>query len=551
MDVLTKEQRSKNMKAIRSKNTKMELLLAKALWAQGVRYRKNDKAIFGCPDLTIRKHKLAIFVDSEFFHGKDWDREKYRIKTNREFWWKKIETNQKRDQTVNEFLVNNGWKVLRFWSRDVHKKLNLCIYKINAVINEQNMVKYSEIRKKLNININKPELNELAHLTHFLQSYQNGSSSFFEKEALRYLHAVQFNADPLDEPYFQARLPIEWDIPFPPVEHPKFTFIDLFAGIGGFRLAFQELGGKCVFSSEYNYFAQKTYEANFGEVPFGDITKIDEKEIPDHDILIAGFPCQPFSIAGVTKKNALGRNHGFKDETQGTLFFDIARIIEEKKPKTFFLENVKNLVSHDSGRTFMVISNTLKELNYTIYPKVLDGKHFVPQHRERIVIIGFSNDFFKGKEKFEFPDMPIADHRIVDILEKKADPKYTLSDNLWEYLIRYAEKHKAKGNGFGYGMTDLNGISRTLSARYYKDGAEILIPQKNKNPRRLTPRECARLQGYPDTFVIPVSDNQAYRQFGNSVVVPLMKYVGRQLVSELLRHDKQYSPIRHTDSPRV
>ncbi len=413
------------------------------------------------------------------------------------------------------------------------------------------MLKYSEIRKKLNINVNKPELNELAHLTHFLQACLNGSSTLFEKEALRYLHTIQINADPLDEPYFQVKLPIDWDIPFPPVEHPKFTFIDLFAGIGGFRLAFQELGGKCVFSSEYNYFAQKTYEANFGEVPFGDITKIDEKEIPDHDILIAGFPCQPFSIAGVSKKNALGKNHGFKDETQGTLFFDIARIIEEKKPKTFFLENVKNLVSHDSGRTFMVISNTLKELNYTIYTKVLDGKHFVPQHRERIVIIGFSNDFFKGKEKFEFPDMPIADHRIVDILEKKADNKYTLTDHLWEYLIRYAEKHKAKGNGFGYGMTDLNGISRTLSARYYKDGAEILIPQKNKNPRRLTPRECARLQGYPDTFVIPVSDNQAYRQFGNSVVVPLMKYVGRQLVSELLIYEKQYSPMRHTDSSRV
>ena len=340
-------------------------------------------------------------------------------------------------------------------------------------------------------------------------------------------------------------------MPFPPVESPKFTFIDLFAGIGGFRLAFQELGGKCVFSSEYNYFAQKTYEANFGEVPFGDITKIDEKEIPDHDVLVAGFPCQPFSIAGVSKKNALGKNHGFKDETQGTLFFDIARILDEKKPKAFLLENVKNLLSHDSGRTFQIISNTLRELNYSIYPKVLDGKHFVPQHRERIVIIGFSNDFFKGNEKFEFPEMPIANHKIIDILEKKPDAKYTLTDHLWEYLIRYAEKHKAKGNGFGYGMTDLDGISRTLSARYYKDGAEILIPQKNKNPRRLTPRECARLQGYPDKFIIPVSDNQAYRQFGNSVVVPLMKYVGRQLVSELIRYDKQYSPIRHPDSSRV
>lgn len=413
------------------------------------------------------------------------------------------------------------------------------------------MLKYSDIRKKFNINVSKPELNELAHLTHYLQSQKNGASGFYEKEALKYIYSFQPDYDPIDEPYFQDRLPIEWDIPFPPVENPKFSFIDLFAGIGGFRLAFQELGGKCVFSSEYNYFAQKTYEANFGEVPFGDITKINEKEIPDHDILIAGFPCQPFSIAGVSKKNALGKNHGFKDETQGTLFFDLARIIEEKKPKTFFLENVKNLISHDSGRTFMVISNTLKELNYTIYPKVLDGKHFVPQHRERIVIIGFSNEHFKGKEKFQFPEMPQANHRISDILEKEPDAKYTLTDHLWEYLIRYSEKHKAKGNGFGYGMTDLNGISRTLSARYYKDGAEILIPQRDRNPRRLTPRECARLQGYPDNYTIPVSDNQAYRQFGNSVVVPLMKYVGQHLVTELLRHVKQYSAKRHSVSPEV
>jgi DNA (cytosine-5)-methyltransferase 1 len=398
------------------------------------------------------------------------------------------------------------------------------------------MFKYSEIRKKLNINVTKPELSDLAHLTHYLQSQKNGVSRFYKKQALKYIYTQKLDSDPIDEPYFQEKLPIEWDVPFPPVENPKFTFIDLFAGIGGFRLAFQSLGGKCVFSSEYNYFAQKTYEANFGEVPFGDITKINEKEIPDHDLLVAGFPCQPFSIAGVSKKNALGKSHGFLDETQGTLFFDIARILNEKKPKVFLLENVKNLVSHDSKRTFQVITKTLKELNYNIYYRVLDGRYYVPQHRERIVIIGFSNDYFKGREKFEFPELPIPDHKIKDILEKKPLEKFTLTDNLWEYLIRYSEKHKAKGNGFGFGMTDLNGISRTLSARYYKDGAEILIPQKDKNPRRLTPKECARLQGYPDKFIIPVSDNQAYRQFGNSVVVPMMKSVGSNLVSELLRH---------------
>ncbi len=412
------------------------------------------------------------------------------------------------------------------------------------------MYKYSKIRKDLNINVTKPELTELASLTHYLQTSGNGVSKYFKKEALKYITKVQIDSDLVSEPYFQEKLPIEWDIPFPPEKNPKFTFIDLFAGIGGFRLAFQELGGKCVFTSEWNYFAQKTYETNFGEVPFGDITKVNEKEIPDHDVLIAGFPCQPFSIAGVSKKNALGRSHGFEDETQGTLFFDIARIINEKRPKTFLLENVKNLVSHDKGNTFRVITKTLKELNYSIHFRVLDGKHFVPQHRERIVIVGFNNDYFEGKETFSFPELPDANHKLIDILEKKPEQKYTLTDNLWEYLIRYAEKHKAKGNGFGFGMTDLNGISRTMSARYYKDGAEILIPQKGKNPRRLTPRECARLQGYPDKFIIPVSDNQAYRQFGNSVVVPLMKSVGRNLVTELLQHNGQHSTNRNSGSSK-
>ena len=413
------------------------------------------------------------------------------------------------------------------------------------------MLKYSDIRKKLGICVTGPELSELAHLTHYLQSQKNGVSQYYKAQATEYLNKLRLNSDPIDEPYFQEKLPISWDIPFPPIDKPKFTFIDLFAGIGGFRLAFQSLGGKCVFTSEYNYFAQKTYEANYGEVPFGDITKIDENEIPDHDILIAGFPCQPFSIAGVSKKNALGRSHGFKDLTQGTLFFDLARILEAKKPKTFLLENVKNLVSHDSGKTFEVISKTLYELGYKIYPQVLDGKYFVPQHRERIVIVGFLEEEFKGKETFRFPEMPAPVHKLADILEPNPDPKYTLTNKLWEYLQNYSEKHKAKGNGFGFGLTNLNGISRTLSARYYKDGSEILIPQRGKNPRRLTPRECARLQGYPDKFIIPVSDNQAYRQFGNSVVVPLMKAVARNLVTELQIHNGKYPTKRNTISSRI
>ena len=395
--------------------------------------------------------------------------------------------------------------------------------------------KYSDIKAKLQIEVKKTADNDLAHLTHYFQNHKNGVSQFFKPTAASYLADLHEELNIIQEPDFQYYLPIKWDIPFPPQANPKFKFIDLFAGIGGIRLAFQNLGGNCVFTSEWDTYSKKTYEANFGEVPFGDITKISEKEIPDHDILLGGFPCQPFSIAGVSKKNAMGRAHGFLDETQGTLFFDVARIIKHKKPSVFMLENVKNLVSHDKGKTFTIIKETLKELDYTIHFKVLDGQHFVPQHRERIIIVGFNKKVFKGKETFEFPKMGEAKFAFRDILENDVDPKYTLSDKLWNFLQEYAKKHKAKGNGFGFGLTNLDGISRTMSARYYKEGAEILIPQVGKNPRRLTPRECARLQGFPDTFVIPVSDNQAYKQFGNSVVTPLMQAVGKNILKELVK----------------
>lgn len=317
----------------------------------------------------------------------------------------------------------------------------------------------------------------------------------------------------------------------PILETATFRFIDLFAGIGGFRTAFEAANGQCVFSSEWDKFAQKTYFANFGVIPHGDITKIDEKSIPDHDILVAGFPCQPFSIAGVSKKASLGVDHGFLDKTQGTLFFDIVRIIDAKKPKGFLLENVKNLKSHDKGRTWKIIQESLDELGYDIFSKVVDGQGYVPQHRERILIIGFNRKTYNGTLSFDFNKLEDykTDIKVGDILDKEVDPKYTLTDHLWNYLQNYAAKHKAKGNGFGYGLVNPDGITRTLSARYYKDGSEILLPQKNKNPRRLTPRECARLQGFPDTFEIPVSDTQAYRQFGNSVVVPLMIQVAKQM----------------------
>lgn len=307
----------------------------------------------------------------------------------------------------------------------------------------------------------------------------------------------------------------------------SFTFIDLFGGIGGFRLALESYGGKCVFSSEWNEYSRKTYEANFSEKPAGDITEISEYDVPDHDILAAGFPCQPFSIAGVSKKNALGMPHGFLDELQGNLFFDIARIIKVKRPKAFILENVKNLLYHDKGKTFKVIDHTLKgQLDYDVAWKIIDASQFVPQHRERIVIVGFRKDLFPNP-KFRFPDPVTRKLLLSDILQKRVSSKYTLTDHLWEYLFQYAEKHRLKGNGFGYGLNDPNTtkVTRTLSARYYKDGAEILIHQKGKNPRRLTPRECARLMGFPDSFKIPVSDKQAYCQFGNAVVPAVIKSI--------------------------
>jgi len=291
-------------------------------------------------------------------------------------------------------------------------------------------------------------------------------------------------------------------------------------------MPFDELGAKCVFSSDYDKFAQLTYEMNYGEKPHGDITKVPLIDIPKHDLLLAGFPCQPFSISGVSKKNSLNRPHGFKDKTQGTLFFEIAKILEAKKPKAFLLENVKNLKSHDGGKTFQVIKSTLEELGYNIvFDEVIDASLLLPQHRERVYIIGFKNKVGFGPIKIEPKKMAIK-----DILEPSINGRYILSDHLWQYLQNYAKKHKENGNGFGYGLVNLNGVSRTLSARYHKDGSEILIPQPGKNPRRLTPRECARLMGYPDSFKIPVSDTQAYRQFGNSVAVPVVKVLAKEIM---------------------
>lgn len=347
-------------------------------------------------------------------------------------------------------------------------------------------------------------------------------------------------------------------LPFgePPAGEGTFRFIDLFAGIGGIRTAFERQGGRCVFTSEWDPYAKKTYMANFHDGPdhvfADDITKVDAADVPDHDVLLAGFPCQPFSIAGVSKKNSLGRPHGFADKTQGTLFFDVARIIDKKRPRAFLLENVKNLLSHDKGRTFSTIIDVLRdELGYQVFYKVINGKHFGPQHRERIIIVGFREPTDFTWEDLHLPDFGVApkmgsvlhpasgeviiDPKYLDPTKGTVQVKYTLSDKLWTYLQNYAAKHRDKGNGFGFGLVTAESNCRTLSARYYKDGSEILISQgADKNPRRLTPRECARLMGFDENFRIPVSDTRAYKQFGNSVVVPVIAEVARIMLPHLL-----------------
>lgn len=330
----------------------------------------------------------------------------------------------------------------------------------------------------------------------------------------------------------------------PKQSHHSFTFIDLFAGIGGLRIGFENIGGKCVFTSEWDKYSNITYRKNFpheeGHVLVGDIRPYTESDealarIPAHDVLLAGFPCQPFSIAGVSKKNALGRPHGFLDETQGTLFFDVAKIIQYHKPKAFLLENVKNLQRHDKGRTFSTIMKVLEELGYHVDTRVISAKPWVPQGRERIFIVGFSSRSSFTFDDIVYPDAPPP--TMKSVLLNEVDEKYTLTPKLWQYLQDYKEKHNAAGNGFGYGLVGPEDVARTLSARYHKDGSEILVDQgKGKRPRRLTPKECARLMGFERgnrVWDIPVSDTQAYRQFGNAVVVPVVEAIAEAMAPHI------------------
>ena len=320
-----------------------------------------------------------------------------------------------------------------------------------------------------------------------------------------------------------------------------FTFVDLFSGIGGIRIPFDGLGGRCVFSADYDSYCQITYRENFEEVSGSDINLISAESIPDHDILCAGFPCQPFSLPGVSARIGLDRAHGFGDKLQGNLFFDIVRILKAQRPKVFLLENVKNLVSHDRGNTFSVIKSELTALGYTISYQVVDAARFVPQHRERIFIVGFDNQRY-GDFVFQFPELPSKRKiELRSIIEDEVDDKYTLSDALWKCLQDQRARHTAKGNGFGFNLVDLDKdlVTKALVARYYKDGKEILIKQFGKNPRRLTPRECANLMGFPKSFKIVVSDTRAYRQFGNSVVVPVIRWMAKKIVADMMAMPKK------------
>jgi DNA (cytosine-5)-methyltransferase 1 len=556
MDKLNKEQRKKNMQANKSSGTKPELLLAKTLFARGHRYRKNDKSVFGKPDLTFKKIKLAIFVDGEFWHGKNWEVKKFEHKTNQDFWIKKIESNIERDKRVNEELKNQGWTIIRFWGKDIENNLLNCAFQIESEINNLRMDYKEKISletigdKHFRIKMLESDNNQEAVLTHYLHNNKNGISKFykndavaFAKEILEYKYPEEIITNKAAEEAIQYGIFDTFQIPFPPIEKPKFEFIDLFAGIGGFRLALQNLGGKCVFTSEWDKEAKRTYKANFGEIPFGDITKENTKKyIPDNfDVLCAGFPCQAFSIAG--------KRGGFED-TRGTLFFDVAEIIKRKQPKAIFLENVKGLRNHDKGKTLTTILNVLREdLGYFVpEPQIINAKDFgVPQNRERIYIVGFHKS--TGINEFSYPKPINKKITFAEIKEKDIVPtKYYLSTQYLSTLENHKARHEKKGNGFGFEIISDDSISNAvvcggmgrernlvLDSRIvdFTPTTKIKGQVNREGVRKMTPREWARLQGFPDNFVIPVADASAYKQFGNSVAVPAIQATASNILKQL------------------
>lgn len=555
MDRLTKEQRKKNMQAVKATGSKIESALAKMLFARGYRYRKNDKTVFGKPDLTFKKLKIAVFIDGEFWHGKDWNVRKYDHKSNQEFWIPKIERNIQRDKEVNEELDKQGWRVLRFWGKDIQKDLLSCILKIENVIKQEKM----EFKEKIStedfgssryrIRIIEPDSNKETVLTHYMHNSENGVSKFYKKDAIKFAKEILQHEYPEDvtlkvtEEALQYKIFETFNVPFPPVKNPEFKFIDLFAGIGGFRLAMQNLGGKCVYTSEWDLEAKRTYRANFGETPFGDITKEETKSyIPDgFDLLCAGFPCQAFSIAG--------KRGGFED-TRGTLFFDVAEIIRRKQPKAIFLENVKGLRNHNSGKTLATILNVLRnDLEYYVpEPHIINAKDFgVPQNRERIYIVGFHKD--TKITEFKYPEPLKKEVCFADIKEKNAVPtKYYLSTQYVQTLRNHKARHESKGNGFGFEIILDDGISNAIVVGGMGRERNLVIDNRisdftptthikgevnREGIRKMTPREWARLQGFPDNYIIPVADASAYKQFGNSVAVPAIQATAKEILKAI------------------
>ena len=479
------------MQAVKSKDSKIEQLLDSHLKAIELDYTKNDSSVYGKPDFVFEKEKIAVFCDSEFWHGKDWENRKNDHKSNTEFWHQKIERNKERDKEVTEELERQGWTVLRFWGKTIMKEPEKCVREILHCLPDE-----------------------------------------YPKEHT-FLKAAE---EPADYDSFK-------NVPFLSRDKTKFTFIDLFAGIGGFRIALQNLGGKCLFSSEWDTDAQKTYKANFGEVPFGDITLEETKShIPDNfDLLCAGFPCQAFSIAG--------RRGGFED-TRGTLFFDVAEIIKRKQPRAIFLENVKGLRNHNGGKTLSTILNVLEnDLNYFVpEPQIINAKDFgVPQNRERIFIVGFHKD--TGIKKFSYPKPKGKKVSFLDIREKSVvDTKYYLSTQYLETLRKHKARHEDKGNGFGYEVISDSGISNAIVVGGMGRERNLVLDDRitdftpktkitggvnREGIRRMTPREWARLQGFPDKFIIPVSDTSAYKQFGNSVAIPAIQATAKAILSQL------------------
>lgn len=567
MDCLTKEQRYKNMSANKGKDTKIELVLGKLLWNAGVRYRKNDKTVFGKPDFVIRKLKIAIFCDGEFWHGRNWEERKNDHKSNCDFWHSKIERNIKRDKEVNEQLKLQGWTVLRFWETEITKESDKCL---NIILNYMNTK--TKVADKIAItqmcggskillqmygphSINEdgtimPFEEQMAIVSHYLHNHGYKSVKPYENKAegliedIYNIHQKTIETNCVSDVSIQYSLFSDlFSVPFLPIDNPKFTFIDLFAGIGGFRIAMQNLGGKCVFSSEWDAQAQKTYLLNYGEVPFGDITKETTKAfIPDDfDVLCAGFPCQAFSLAG--------KRLGF-EETRGTLFFDVAEIIRRKRPKAFFLENVKGLLIHDKGKTIQTILKVLREdLDYYVPdPQIVNAMNFgVPQHRERVYIVGFRKD--QDVNEFTYPSPTDKTKTFADIKEEyTVSAKYYLSTQYVKTLVAHKKRHAAKGNGFGYEIIPDNGVANAIVVGGMGRERNLVIDTRledftpvtnikgeiNRDGlRRMTPREWARLQGFPDNFIIGVADASAYKQFGNSVAVPAIQATAEEIIKRI------------------